>query len=424
MKKIYKVIEYSTIDIDYTLNQQERNYMQALSLFENGSSNNSRFEYFEGNGILQLKTKSWVGIIELDSIRIEIRPKFNEGFSALIDMICFINNLPYYLWHDTKTEYYRDDLIELLVRLYIKELDKLMRHGLFKEYVIEEENLRQLRGRPVITQHLRKNRVSPTRIFCNFDELLTDVTENQVILSALEIAFRFQLHDFTKRQVNMYRCEFEKACSSYTGTEWPDFYYHRLNAHYETAHLLSSFIIKHTAVSEIYKYQKQSFFSILVDMNNLFEQFLGELLRRYLPSYYLVKAGTRLSNAIMLNSRTYRQIIPDLLIKNQQNNQIVVIDTKYKPYAKRHVDNSDLYQLAFYAQYYKREFNGGHSSTIVYPIYADDNEEKHFSIDLLPGTYYHGTVHVKGISIEETLEAEKEKHNELLQEKALFFVVT
>lgn len=421
MKTLVETSEYSDFQIKYNLSPRERSYLNGLACKDDGQERAYRFHFEEFHNILKFKTLSWVGVIELESVRIEIRPKFNRGFTSLVDLICFINRLPFHRWHDTEAVYDRDDFMELLVQLFLNELDKIMRHGLVKEYVTDEDNLRQLRGRPVFDQNLKKNLTNPTRIYCKYDELVTNVPENQVILSALEMAYRFKLQTATNRQVNKYRCEFEKVCSPYSLPALPSFKYHRLNAHYEKAHRLCTYILNCSSVSEIFKYQHESYFSLLVDMNNLFEQFVAELLNRYLLNHYRLAAGKRIRDAVMCDDKFYREIKPDIVITNLKNGKVAVIDTKYKHYGKRQIDTSDIFQVSFYAQYFNRDFSDGHKSIIVYPLYPGE-EGKSFSIDLMPGSPYYGSVKVEGVSIEKMIEGVKNREESYLKEQAMSLI--
>jgi len=417
MKETFKTSEYSDFQIKYRLSPQERAYLNSLACKDDNQERKYRFHFEEFHNILRFNTLSWVGVIELESLRIEIRPKFDERFTSLIDLICFVNRLPFHRWQDNQAVYARDDFMELLVQLFLSELDKLIKHGLVKEYVTDEDNLRQLRGRPVFDQNLKRNLTNPTRIYCKFDELESNVPENQVILSALEMAYHFKLQPSTKRQVNKYRCEFEKVCSPYSLPVLPSFTYHRLNAHYEKAHRLCSYILRCSSVSEIFRYQHVSFFSLLVDMNNLFEQFVAELLNRYLPDYYRLTTGKRIRDAVMCNGNFYREIKPDLVITNRESGNVAVLDAKYKHYGKRQVDTADIFQVSFYAQYFNRDLSAGHKSIIVYPLYPGD-ESKRLYIDLIPGSPYYGSVKVKGISIEKMIESVKNNRTDYLKEQA------
>lgn len=417
------ISEYSTLIIEgYDLSDEERECLTRLSFIESDNSRKQRFFFSELKAGLKIETLSWVGVIELSGVRIIVKPKFNNGFKSLIDMICFVEKIPFYKWSDTMAEIGYGDFIELLMRLYIKELDKLIQKGFVKDYIMEEDNLRQMRGRPDFIKNYQKNFANPTRIFCRYDELVTNVLENQVILSALEAARKFRLLSSTRKRLNQIRSEFEKICNAYTGEVWPKFNYNRLNSHYEFVHKLTYYILKKTSILDIYKFKHESFFSILIDMNELFERFACVMLDKYLPKQYSVKHGRRITDAIQMDGKRYRDIIPDILVTDNSTDCITVIDTKYKNYGKDAVGTEDIFQLSFYAQHFHRNASEPCCSVIIYPRYFDQDSRGDISIDLLSKTIHKGFINVKDLFVEEVLELSVSGNKAVLEEMCLSLI--
>lgn len=421
MKENFILTEYDKKLLEgYYLTVEEREYLGAMSVVERDGGYEQRFSFQEWRTGLYLTTNSWVGVIELDGVRIAIKPKFNRGFAALVDMICFVQQIPFYAPRETSSETGKSDLMELFVSLFLNELELLLQKGVVKEYVTEEDNLRQLRGRPDFLKNLRENYAMSTQIYCRYDELITDVLENQVLLLALELAYSFKLQSLTAKRLNRFKAELSLLCQPYVGESWPVFQYNRLNAHYSIAHRLAHYIVLHASINNIYRFKQNNFCSLLIDMNTLFEDYVRQLLQSYLPARFKVTGQARIKDAIMLNGDSYRYIIPDLLIYNQETKETTVIDTKYKNYGGKKLDNSDIYQLFFYSQYHHAKQNVPHCSTIVYPRYAGEKPiGKETVLQLLPGSIYTGELLVKDISIEDTLFLLKDNNKEDLQEVVL-----
>lgn len=421
MEKVeIEISEYSKRIIDgYHLSLEERDYLTTLSTIDKGESRDYRFHFEELRNGLKITSLSWVGVIELESIRIIIKPKFNNSFKSLIDMICFVEQIPFYEWKDTRAIKGKNNFEELLIRLFITELNKLLNTGIVKDYVDEEDNLRQMKGRPDFVKNMQVNLSRPTRIFCRYDELVTNIDENKVLRSALEVASRFNLQKSTLQKLNRFRSEFEALCETYTKEELPVFKYHRLNLHYELAHRISYYILKKTFVKNIYSFKQDSFFSILIDMNELFEKFVYTVLKKYLPKHLQVKSSVRIYDAITVYSKNYRVIIPDIVIIDKQNNSALVIDAKYKHYGIKKVETGDIYQLAFYAQYFHIDKDTQCGSIIVYPSYEGKVSIKRERIQFLNNTIHRGWLDKKEVSIESVLSKIVENKQEDLQEMAL-----
>ncbi|MCL6603993.1 MAG: McrC family protein [Paenibacillus sp.] len=406
----------------YELSLDERAYLQSLATIKSPAYWEKRFIFDELRTGLRIRSQSWVGVIELERVRISIRPKFDQGFCSLLSMISFTEKLPFYSWHQTSAEWDSNNLMELLVRYFIDQLEQLWHKGLFKDYVTEEDNLKQFRGSPDLLQNMRVNYGLPSRIYCRYDELVTNTPENQVILLALEVASKFRLNQATCQKVNRYRSEFKMLCEAHQGNDWPIFHYNRLNQHYEPVHVLARYIVEQLAVNDIYQTSRSSFFSMMIDMNQLFEDFVGTYLKRYLPNKYKVESQRRITDAIQVGGSSYRHMIPDLLVQDTTTKQIRVLDVKYKNYGAKNVENADLYQLAFYAQYFNREHQSPHHSVIVYPRFKDNPEDGAVQIELLRGTPAEGYLSTKCLRIESVLELIATRNEVELRELAVWLV--
>lgn len=101
-----------------------------------------------------------------------------------------------------------NQLTPLLVLHFISLLERLVKRGLKKDYIIREENLKtKVKGRLLITKHLQKNVFQQRydRVYCQYQEYTDDIPENRLLKKALL---------FAERIINNY--ESLKAQSSYS----------------------------------------------------------------------------------------------------------------------------------------------------------------------------------------------------------------
>ncbi|WP_169712518.1 McrC family protein [Parageobacillus galactosidasius] len=267
--------EYGSLNIkDYVLTEKEKEYLNNMMRL----SATPPFKWYEMKNGLYFEFSSWIGVLELERVRIVIKPKFNRGFHDVVDMLLFCEDLPLSYEHATMAAYDSHSLMEMIARLFVKEVEMILNKGIVKEYIVEEDNLTCLRGRVDIRQHLRTNFMTPTKVYCRYDELDTNILENQVIRMALEVVKHFSLTKQTMRQINRLADEFMMIADPYFSYEWPNFSYHRLNQHYEKAHKLAYYIWKQIYVNQLYQFQYRSHYSYLIDMNELFEKFVAKLL--------------------------------------------------------------------------------------------------------------------------------------------------
>ena len=87
-----------------------------------------------------------------------------------------------------------EQLTPLLIVHYLAVLKKIISHGLKKDYVIREENLRsKVRGRIILQNNLQKNIFvqRQDRVFCRFQEYTVDTIENRLLKKALVFSDSF-----------------------------------------------------------------------------------------------------------------------------------------------------------------------------------------------------------------------------------------
>ena len=86
-----------------------------------------------------------------------------------------------------------NQLTPLLVLHFVSLLDRLVKRGLKKDYVIREENLKtKVKGRLLFTKHLQNNvfQQRSDRVYCQFQEYTDDIPENRLLKKALLFADR------------------------------------------------------------------------------------------------------------------------------------------------------------------------------------------------------------------------------------------
>jgi 5-methylcytosine-specific restriction enzyme subunit McrC len=417
--------EYESSDVlSYDLlEDEERFYLKTISTYKNNWGNDKhRFYLIESRKGFSIRATSWVGVLERSKMRIEIKPKFDRGFARLVDMLCFLHNIPFHDTLDTLGEWGDSEFVELLAQMFLTELTKTLRGGVVKEYITIEDNLNQLRGRPDFIKNNRLNYANPTRMYCHFDELVTDIPENQVLSSALEVLLRLPLFQATQKRVRHCLGELEEICESYIAGDWPNFQYNRLNEHYKTVHHLAQYIIQHTFLQDMYHAKEQSYFCLLMDMNELFEKFAAKLLQIYLPKLkYKVQAGEKFESAIRKEKRLYRWIVPDIVVTNRYDNVQLVLDVKYKNYGNNKIINEDIYQLAFYGHSFHKDLTKLCYVHLIYPRYANVAAQEDI-IALNIDTPHEMTLRTKPLCVELCLDLIKAKQIQAVTDIALYLI--
>jgi 5-methylcytosine-specific restriction enzyme subunit McrC len=232
-------------------------------------------------------------------------------------------------------------LVDLLALLLAEGSIEIAKRGMLQDYVTREEALPTVRGRLLAYEQATRRFGQVAVVECRYDELETDIPENQLLAAGLSVA---------KRVVD----------------------YNRRNQHYRSAHQVASLFVRSLAVSDLYSPGSSDSFAFLLDMNRLFEDFVTRLLRdAFADTPVRVRPQVR-DRTLITDARSgkpYAAVIPDILLEwGSETARQVPVDAKYKLYDERKIDQSDIYQTFFYAWAYAgREEAADARAFILYP---------------------------------------------------------
>ncbi len=74
-----------------------------------------------------------------------------------------------------------EDLFEFLLEIFVKQIDQLVRQGIYRGYIDFEDDRPYLRGRLMLAQQLRMNAAQMTRFQQRTNELTADLRENWIL---------------------------------------------------------------------------------------------------------------------------------------------------------------------------------------------------------------------------------------------------
>ncbi|WP_394190945.1 McrC family protein [Paenisporosarcina quisquiliarum] len=417
MKDEIKIQEYNErLIMGYECSEIDRSYLRHYATIHKNTPWEQRFYFDELKDGLRIRTTSFVGLIELERLRIIIQPKFDDTFTEVINMALFANGRPFWSEVETRGSMEKSELFRMLISKFLNETENLLKKGLKKDYVEHSGNLKQVRGKVSLRKNALHNYNLPNNIYCEFDELTQDIVENQLILKVLTLLDKLPLESYLKHRIYMLQIQFSSICVPYEERKWPELSYNRLNDNYRVVHTFGRFIFEKLFLQN-YTASDNNHFAFLVDMNELFERFVGAVLKRYLPPHFRVTEGQRITNAVLLDGLRYRDVIPDIIVRDERLERTYVIDTKYKAYDFKKVITSDIFQLAFYAQYFQKA--DIYKATIVYPVFKGIEHITSNKIELNKHAVHSGCLFLKSVSIDQVLEDIKLRNKAGLKRTAL-----
>jgi 5-methylcytosine-specific restriction enzyme subunit McrC len=243
-----------------------------------------------------------------------------------------------------------DQVLEFVAAYFADLVEDRLEQGLYRAYVEREENLGVVRGRIDFVQDLRHNSVLRHRLFCRYTELLWDIPENQVLRFVAHSLAGWDFGQQTTARLEAidHRMD-EVSRPQFVPTDVDRFQYHRQNSDYEPMHRLCRLFLDEMSLSE--EQGEDPLNGFLLDMNDLFERFVTEALRREASGGWEVSdqepshLGRRprpdggYTDAI--------RIIPDIVVRR---GPLVggVLDCKFKRTSSETFKNHDFYQVLSY----------------------------------------------------------------------------
>jgi 5-methylcytosine-specific restriction enzyme subunit McrC len=245
---------------------------------------------------------------------------------------------------DPDVHYASDQLLfEPLVDLFNALVAKRARRGLYQSYIDHHDNLSLFRGKLWTAKHLQLNLARPDRIFCHYSQQTHDIEDNQIVKWALHVLLTqapWSASTIQSLHANFHQFEAVSLVRP-ERSAFRNRHYHRLNDDYQLLHRLCQLFIDKRSISE--RPGGVAFRGFLLDMNELFEQFVSS-------AFEII--GERMRILVVSQASAYLSLYPvrvrpDVTIRFGHQ-VIAIVDAKYK----RGFDvynNPDIYQMLAYA---------------------------------------------------------------------------
>jgi 5-methylcytosine-specific restriction enzyme subunit McrC len=292
----------------------------------------------DGSGMHRVEAMQYVGSVVVPGASVLIRPKIDlENVFLLLEAV-------------PEPEWRREDfmwdakagLLPAFAAFFARTLERVVARGLYNTYREEQERIPALRGRLDVSEQLRQPGIL-VPVPCRFDEFTVNVIENQALKSALLRLTRvagvpIEIH----RRLRRLRTFFEDVSDELIDAAMIDrIVFHRLNERYRPALRLAALVLRNTTLADQGGDRNAS--SFLIDMNQLFQSFVTQRLRRILRGTLDVVAEPGVHLAYGGKVR----MAPDLVF-NRLGSHVFVGDTKYKLLGDQLGRDTDYYQMLAY----------------------------------------------------------------------------
>ena len=283
-----------------------------------------------------VKSKNYCGIINFNNQNHFLLPKISNDNEQNLDIFTYMFIYAYDL--DVKNEDFAtsgnlktDNILEVFIQLFAKNLLKEFQRGIYKNYIIKEENLKVLKGKYLIDENIKYN-FNNSKIYCSYDEFSVDNELNRFFLFAIKTLLHY-VKD--KKILKMCELILDEVTYSHININSLKISFNRLNNRYIKSFEFALMLLQ--KILPTFSNGEKSF-AFLFDMNQLFEKFIGNIFKS-------IDKTTKLQT---------QKKFGNLLLKPDIIFQDTIIDTKYKIIKEKNdITTADKYQMFVYGVNFK-----------------------------------------------------------------------
>lgn len=338
----------------------------------------------------EICARHFVGVIRFKEFQIEILPKLlgrnhdreDKGslLRNLIFMLSYTHKLDINDFEVGKMAEETGDFFEVFISIYAKRLVKLLDRNIPRSYVRTNDDISSIRGKIDFKSQFKNDLKNKSKISCIFDEFSEDNELTRlfkfVCVDLIKLTKNYETRKFLSRALNSL---------SYVRDQYFDFsiaktiQLNKTNEAYIQVFNLALMFLQNRRTS--FHNRSKDQIAILFNMNELFEEFILEVIRRN-TSFLGIKnvqaqKGKRLveysedifpDRATTITKslfNTFTDIKIDFL-----NNDSLIIDTKYKLIDESashfNIKNADAYQVLTYKAIHSNQFKKTHTA-LLYP---------------------------------------------------------
>jgi len=287
---------------------------------------------------------STIGAIETDSLSVEIHPKL--PMERVLFLVSYA--LDPKQWRNSGFGFdAADSLVDAVVPGFARQVGRAIERGLLQGYRREEDSSSTVRGQIRFGDQIRDRFGLAPPVEVTFDEFTDDIIENQLLKAAIA---RLKYRRIRSEPIRRMLSKFDTNLATVSPVRFdpralPEIQFTRLNEHYRPAIELATLILKSTS----WDLRRGDFraSSFLVDMNQVFEEFVITALREELRVGQREFPSNCSHRTLCMDTAKRIRLKPD--ISWWDGNQCVFVgDVKYKPINVPGIKHADLYQLLAY----------------------------------------------------------------------------
>lgn len=336
-----------------------------------------------------VKFRNYVGVLCVNDLTIEVLPKTdrdtnNESYwrSKLLHMLSKVYKLDVKSHSDANQKVNTSSpILDVFIKRFLDEVDSILNRGLVKCYHKEEGNRKALNGKLLWGKHLRRNSIHKERFYVRYTTYDYEHVMNCLLRQAIAVAATVSQNTHIRGRAVSTLFNFPELKEVPVSSQlFDNLVFDRKTEDYRMAIKLAKLLLLNTVPNRVGNGDR--IIALMFDMNKLWEEYVYVTLRRHLTDYDV--RAQEVKHFWKQENGTYKNIKPDLVVRNKQNNVVAIMDTKWKCPDKTPSDG-DLHQMFVYSKMFSTD-----KVALVYPstndtppIYAHFLECAPISCDML-----------------------------------------
>lgn len=371
----------------YTIPESAYEWLQEKCNQQKGDEETHWLRMFAQKKSAAIRVTSYVGVIRTAcGHQIEVLPKTGRAapnrspeeharlHKLLIKMLRCLPGFEHIKTPTAQLQRTRMRLLEVFITEFLRSVDHVVKRGLRSAYVARQDNLYTLRGRLLMSTHLRQNRFRPDRFYTEHDEFTANRPENRLIHAALRRALTWSVSPANQQLGRMLSFVFaEIPVSEVPAQDFTLVRNERGMNHYDEALAWARLILNEE--SPLTGAGQHGAPSLLFPMEKVFEAYVGKHLPKQLLPGHVLRRQVRSEYLVNKDGRNYFQLKPDFLVSENGVHNHLVLDAKWKLLDKSKdkwgLPQSDFYQMLAYGLNYLPSSDGEETSPrnilLIYP---------------------------------------------------------
>ncbi len=362
------------------LEKQKKSYLFEIS-------------YRKGKNVI--KFNSYVGVITVKDLTIYVLPKADKDAKEeteneklwqgrLTFMLLQVYKLNVQTTSPANLQWKPNVLLNIFLKKFLDEVAVLLNRGLIKTYRKTDGNRTALKGKLLFNKQIAVNCVHQERFYVRYTTYDYNHILNRIIRQALLAICDITNSSDIKGRATSTLFNFPELDEVVVTPElFSRLVYDRKSEDYRNVIKLAEMILLN--YSPDLHHGSNHVWTLMFDMNKLWEEFVFVTLRRKLTNYNVSEQDSRLFwKRTDPNRAKTKTVRADIVISNA--NYCFVLDTKWKtPYEKDSngtvdVSDSDLHQMYVYSHIYKKDKENSEEKDVkgvalLYPRCHDDDED-------------------------------------------------